>query len=188
MTTMHVRRKIESVGITKAHSSGARKDVPTELSVLLRILDEAYEKKAWHGPNLKGSFRGLDAVAAEWRPHPARHSIVENVVHCAYWKYAVRRRLTGEKRGSFALKGSNWFAISSPLAESSWKDYTALLEREHRALRETIAAFPPARLFDFPKGGKVRFITQIHGVALHDVYHAGQIQLLKRLRDASNHP
>jgi hypothetical protein len=155
-----------------------------ELSLLLRIIDESYEKKAWHGPNLKGSIRGLAAATAAWRPRQDRHSIAENVVHCAYWKYAVRRRLSGEKRGSFSLKGSNWFAISAPLGEASWKEHTALLDREHRALRATVAAFPPGRLYDFPKGGKVSFITQIFGAALHDVYHAGQIQLLKRLQGA----
>lgn len=157
----------------------------SELSLLLRILDESFEKKAWHGPNLKGAIRGLAAETAVWRPHPGRHSIVENVVHCAYWKYAVRRRLTGEKRGSFSLKKSNWFAISAPLSEASWKEYTALLHREHRALRQTVAMFPPGRLEDNPNGGKVRFITQIYGAALHDVYHAGQIQLLKRLSGTS---
>jgi hypothetical protein len=166
----------------KEQSTASAGDGSSEITLLLRILDEAYEKKAWHGPNLKGAFRGLSAHSAEWRPRPDRHSIVENVVHCAYWKYAVRRRLTGEKRGSFSLKGSNWFAIASPLDESSWREYVALLGREHRALRETIASFKARQLGDFPKGGKVRFITQIYGVALHDVYHAGQIQLLKRLR------
>ena len=169
----------------KEQSADYARDGSSAIALLLRILDEAYEKKAWHGPNLKGAFRGLSAHSAEWRPRPDRHSIVENVVHCAYWKYAVRRRLTGEKRGSFSLKGSNWFAISSPLDEASWKEHAALLGREHRALRETVAAFPPGRLNDFPTGGKVRFVTQIYGAALHDVYHAGQIQLLKRLQGMS---
>jgi hypothetical protein len=166
----------------REQSASSARPTSGEISILLRIIDEGYEKKAWHGPNLKGSIRGLAAEKAVWRPHPDRHSIVENVVHCAYWKYAVRRRLTGEKRGSFSLKGSNWFVISAPLGEVSWKEYAALLDREHCALRETIATFPPARLDDFPMGGKVRFVTQIYGVALHDVYHAGQIQLLKRLQ------
>ena len=75
------------------------------------------------------------AVQAAWRPHPNRHSIAENVVHCAYWKYAVRRRLCGEKRGSFPLKGSNWFALPEPLSEASWREFTALLESQHRLLR-----------------------------------------------------
>ena len=105
----------------------------------------------------------------------AAHSIAEHVVRCHYWKYAVRRRPAGEKRGSFALKGSNWFTIDSPLSEALWKEYTTLLDREHRVLRETIAALEPERLDDFPAGGDERFVAQIYGIALHDVYHAGPV-------------
>ena len=153
-----------------------------EIALLLLILDESYEQKAWHGPNLKGSIRGLSSLEAAWRPRPDRHSIADIVVHAAYWKYAVRRRLRGDKRGSFALKGSNWFALPAPVTDSSWKQFQRLLDAEHRALRETVASFLADQLHRFPKGGKVSFITQVYGIALHDVYHAGQIQLLKRLQ------
>ncbi len=156
-----------------------------EVALLVGILDESYDKKAWHGPNLKGSIRRLSAQEAGWRPNPSRHSIAEHVVHCAYWKYAVRRRLRGDRRGSFALKGSNWFVIPAPLSESRWREFVALLETEHRLLRAEIAAFPVERLHEFPLGGKVAFASQLYGIALHDVYHAGQIQLLKRLRGGS---
>ncbi len=152
------------------------------MALLLRIFDESYDHKAWHGPNLKGAIRRLSADQADWRPQPSRHSIAEQVVHCAYWKYAVRRRLRGDKRGSFALKGRNWFAIPAPLSEPDWKGFVALLESEHRLLRAEIAAFPIERLNEFPAGGKVPFVSLLHGIALHDVYHAGQIQLLKRLQ------
>jgi uncharacterized damage-inducible protein DinB len=181
MGTIHTGRHRNPVSITDEPPVSRAPALQSELSLLLRIIDESYEKKAWHGPNLKGSIRGLSADTAAWRPQTPRHSIVENVIHCSYWKYALRRRLTGEKRGSFSLKGSNWFAIDSPLSEAAWKEFTALLDREHRALRQTIEAFPPGRLAEFPRGGKVRFVTMIYGIALHDVYHAGQIQLLKRL-------
>jgi hypothetical protein len=153
-----------------------------EIWLLLGLLDESYERKAWHGPNLKGSIRGVSAQEAAWRPGPSRHSIADNVVHSAYWKYAVRRRLRAEKRGSFALKGSNWFVLPSPLSESTWKEFIGLLDAEHRALRAAVASFPAAQLDRFPQGGKVRFVSLLQGIAMHDVYHAGQIQLLKRLR------
>jgi len=153
-----------------------------ELALLLRILDESYEKKTWHGPNLKGSIRRLSAAEAAWRPAPGRHSIVDNVIHAAYWKYAVRRRLRGDKRGSFGLKGSNWFELPSPLTDLSWKQFAGLLDQEHRALREAVATFPANQLQQFPKEGKFRFIALVYGIALHDVYHAGQIQLLKGLQ------
>src|SRR5438067_9339298 len=109
-----------------------------ELALLLRMLDECYEKKAWHGPNLRGSIRGLSAEQAAWRPSTGRHSIAEQVLHAAYWKYTVRRRLRGDARGSFTLKGSNWFPVLATLSQAEWKGHVALLEAEHRALRQTI--------------------------------------------------
>jgi len=152
------------------------------MSVLVRILDESYDKKAWHGPNLKGSIRGLSADQAAWRPGPRRHSIAEQVLHAAYWKYAVRRRVRGDLRGSFPLKGSNWIAVLATPSEAEWKSHVALLESEHRALRQAIVEFPAERLLDPAPGGKVTHLAIIAGIAAHDVYHAGQIQLLKRLR------
>jgi hypothetical protein len=152
-----------------------------EIAVLLHQLDEGYVKKAWHGPNLRGSIRGLSSEQAAWRPAPGRHSIAEHVLHAAYWKYAVRRRLRGDARGSFPLKGSNWFPVNAGLSPAKWKSHVALLEAEHRALREVISAFPPDQLFRLAEGGKVTNLALISGIAAHDVYHAGQIQLLKRL-------
>ena len=77
-----------------------------QIALLLHLLDGGYDKKAWHGPNLRGAIRRLNALQADWRPGPGRRSIADITVHCAYWKYAARRRLVGGKRGSFALKGS----------------------------------------------------------------------------------
>ncbi len=157
------------------------KIVAPEISLLLRVIDEAYEKKAWHGPNLRGSVRGLDAQRAAWRPGANRHNIWEIVVHAAYWKYAVRRRMLGEKRGSFPLKGSNWFVRPTSLTEEAWRDDITLLEDMHRKMRAAVAAFSAKDLQKIPRGSKVSNAAIIYGIALHDVYHAGQIQLLKRL-------
>jgi uncharacterized damage-inducible protein DinB len=152
-----------------------------EIGLLLQIVDEAYERKAWHGPNLRGSIRGLDVRELSWRPAPGRHNIWEIVVHCAYWKYAVRRRLAGEKRGSFPLKGSNWFARPATMTREAWRADIALLEDMHRKMREATAGLGPKDLNKTPRGSQVRNAAIISGVAAHDVYHAGQIQLLKRL-------
>jgi hypothetical protein len=157
------------------------KVIASEISLLLRIIDEGYEKKAWHGPNLRGSIRGLDAQRVAWRPGPGRHNIWEIVVHAAYWKYAVRRRILGEKRGSFPLKGSNWFARPTALTEEAWREDFALLEDMHRKMRATVAGLSSKDLRKIPRGSKVTNSATIYGIALHDVYHAGQIQLLKRL-------
>lgn len=144
--------------------------------LVLTLLDEAYEKRTWHGPNLKQSIRGVTAKQAAWRPGPGRHNIWEVTVHAAYWKYAVRRRIEGGKRGSFALKGSNFFPRpeNGKLSEAAWQADKNLLEGEHRALRESIA-----KVLRTPRGTKL--LPQLYGVAFHDIYHAGQIRLLRRL-------
>jgi hypothetical protein len=131
---------------------------------------------------LKSTIRRVHAAEAQWRPHPGRRTIADIVVHAAYWKYAVRRRLRGDQRGSFALKGSNWFALPALLTEQLWKQYVGLLDAEHQALREAVAELPPARLHKLLPGGKYTVAATIYGAASHDVYHAGQIQLLKRLQ------
>jgi hypothetical protein len=153
-----------------------------EIDLLLVNLAQAYDRKAWHGPNLRGSIRGLSAVQAAWRPRPDRHCIAEIVTHAAYWKYIARRRLRGDKRGSFPLKGSNWFTLDFPLSEESWREYVQLLEAEHRQLTRAVAGLPPAQLHQMPAGSKVSNATLIIGIAAHDVYHAGQVQVLKRLQ------
>ena len=144
--------------------------------LMLRLFDEAYKKKTWHGPNLRQAIRGVSAKQAARRPGAGRHNIWEETVHAAYWKYAVRRRIAGGKKGSFALPGSNFFPRPEKgrASEAAWRADKELLDREHRALRAAIE-----RVLDTPRGGK--FLKQIYGVAFHDVYHAGQIRLLRRL-------
>ncbi len=153
----------------------------SEVSLLLELIDRAYDRKSWHGPNLRGCLRGVEAATAAWRPAAERRNIWEIAVHAAYWKYVVRRRLLGEKRGSFPLKGSNWFP--RPVAETAeaWAADLALLEQAHQSMRAAVAGLPPGELRVRPPGSKVSNLELIAGVAAHDVYHAGQIQLLKRL-------
>jgi hypothetical protein len=153
----------------------------TPIELLLRLIDQAYDHRSWHGPNLRGSIRGLEPETAAWRPAPDRHCIWEIVVHAAYWKYVVRRRLLGEKRGSFPLKGSNWFHRPLQLTAAAWQEDVALLEQTHRTLREAIAGLAADRVDWTRPGSTVSNFELVSGIAAHDVYHAGQIQYLKRM-------
>ena len=103
-------------------------------------------------------------------------------MHCAYWKYTVRRRILGQKRDLFPLKGSNWFVVDSPIATTHWQELVKVLDNEHRALRATLENAPWAKLTVGPGGGPGKPAARIYGVAMHDLYHAGQIQTLKALQ------
>lgn len=146
------------------------------VDVLLANLDEAFDRKGWHGPTLRGALRGLTPAEAAWRPEDGRHSVWELAMHCAYWKYAVRRRLTGEKRGSFPVKGTNFFASPNEADERGWRDVLRVLDDQHAQLRAAIESLPKAAFSEMKR------VRLIYGVAAHDLYHAGQIQLIKRLQ------
>jgi hypothetical protein len=158
--------------------------VDAQVERLLGVLDRAYDRKSWHGTNLLGSVRGMGVEAAAWRPAPERHNAWEVAVHAAYWKYAVWRRLTGAPRGSFPLAGSDWFDRPEPGAATgaAWKADLELLAAMHRQLREAVAALDPASIDRPAGGGRTTVFDLVAGAAAHDLYHAGQIQLLKRLR------
>jgi hypothetical protein len=162
-----------------------RPPAPSPLAQLLFLLDTAYDHQSWHGTNLRGAIRGVGPRQAAWRPAPGRHNVAELVVHAAYWKYVAWRRLTGARRGSFAAAGSNWLERPGPLTERAWRQDVALLAETHRTLRAAVAALAPGALMLKPPGSKVTTLALVTGVAAHDLYHAGQIQLLKRLMEAS---
>jgi uncharacterized damage-inducible protein DinB len=148
---------------------------------LLRTLDPP-RGQAWHGgPTPVGALRGVTAAQARWAPGRGRHSIWELVLHIAYWEYAVRRHL--EPDGPrFPRSPANWPAIPSRPDERAWARDRALLADEHRRLVRALARFPLSRWNRVPpQGKKWTYGELIVGILAHDVYHTGQIQLLKRL-------
>ena len=159
---------------------------PTPRSLLLDLLDQAFDRRAWHGTGLWGSVRGLTHRDALWRPGRRRHNIWEVVLHTAYWKYIVRRRLTRDPALAFPRPGSNWPALPVKPDAAAWRRDVALLKEQHRLLRAAIAHFPAARLN--AKGWRSSWsnVAHVYGIASHDLYHAGQIQLLKVLRRRSS--
>jgi uncharacterized damage-inducible protein DinB len=153
----------------------------TEKELIILQLEQAFRRKSWHGTNLLGSIRGIDIETAEWRPADGRHNIWELIVHAAYWKYSVYRRLVGDPKLRFALKGSNWFTRSADRPEASLQADVKLLKNYHGLLIAAVNTFPVAKLGSKPQGSSTSFRDLIIDVAAHDLYHTGQIQLIKRL-------
>ncbi len=151
------------------------------IALLLDVFDQAFDRRAWHGTALWGSIRGLSPREALWRPARRRHNIWEVVLHTAYWKYIVRRRLTRDLALEFPRTGSNWPALPAKPDATAWRRDVALLKEQHRLLRAVIARFPATRLG--ARGWRSTWTNaqHVYGIASHDLYHAGQIQLLKAL-------
>lgn len=149
------------------------------LGALLDQVDRAFDARSWHGPNLTSSVRGLAAPEAARRPAPGARNAWEYIVHAAYWKYRVLRVVADDPPGRFDEAGSNFF--ERPLGDRRLGDDLDRLRSWHGRLREAVAALGPDRL-DALAYDRYTVAEVVAGAAAHDVYHAGQIRLLRRLQ------
>ena len=149
------------------------------MSEIDRIADQlrrAWEGEAWHGPSVREALAGVTAGQAGARPLSDAHSIWEIVHHIGAWEDIVRRRLSGEKVD--ATPEMDWPPVRDD-GEAAWLGAQVELERIHRGLVEVVQRFDPARLDEKPAGGSTAY-TLMHGAIQHDLYHAGQIVLLRK--------
>jgi len=155
--------------------------MPTTASEVQRIDDQierAYRQGAWSGPTVLETLFGVSTRKAAARPIGDAHSIWEITVHIGVWKDVVTRRLKGEVVSSVP-PDQDWPPVTDTSA-AAWKRALADLEARHQALRKVVAGIRDEQL-DQPatKGGSSRYV-QLHGVIQHDLYHAGQIALLRK--------
>jgi hypothetical protein len=137
----------------------------------------------WHGgPTPLGALRGVTIEQAIWTPAPGRKCLWGLALHVAYWKYAVRRRLEGGRAPRFPRSPANWPDVPAVQDEKSWAADVALLRAEHERLLAAIRDVPVSRYAEaVPDGKRWTLGELILGIAQHDAYHAGQMQMLKRL-------
>lgn len=152
------------------------------LDEALRHLHPPKGVKPWHGgPTALAALRGVSAEVAFWKPYPDRHSIWDLALHVAYWNYAVERRLTDAPPGTFPRQPANWPRRSDGRLDAAWGEDRALLKACHAKLVETLRGFDASRLDERAGEGRTTYADLVTGILLHDTYHAGQIQMLKRL-------
>ena len=141
--------------------------ITTEKTELSRILNEGYGPGAWHGPDLKAALTDVGPDLAFWRPAPGRHNIAEIAIHHAFYVRSVRGQLSGTTPEPFVLEGEDWFDVSS----LSWPQIQAVVEKEQARLAEVAAEVEPS----------AERLNLVLGITGHAIYHAGQVQLLKKL-------
>lgn len=154
------------------------------ISEAARIADQlrrAFDGDAWHGPALLELLADVDAAAAAAKPLPKVHSIWELVLHVAAWDGAALRRLGGEK---LQLTGDQNFPRPPQATETAWRKAIAETKQRHDALVKTVGSLPESRLRDRVPGKRYAFDHMLSGVAQHELYHAGQIAILKKAQSA----
>jgi hypothetical protein len=152
-----------------------------DVRVLARILEEGYGPGAWHGADLKAALGDVPPKLAFWRPSPERHNIAEIALHHAYCTRSVRSQISGRPPEPFALDGEDWFDLSGSTS-LSWAEVRAAVDTEQKRLTKAVADIGTGRV-QSPLTEAERF-DLVLGLTCHAVYHAGQVQLLKRLSNS----
>lgn len=145
----------------------------------------AHHGEAWHGPAVQEIIAGVDAGTASARPIPDGNTIWEIVHHITAWNDAARRRAGGEPVR--LTDEEDWPAVSDP-SDAAWHSSVAELGRAAEALRRTIEDLSDEALESTVVGQEYSVYSLLHGVIQHDLYHAGQIALLKKLHVSSTEP
>jgi uncharacterized damage-inducible protein DinB len=151
----------------------------TEVERIVDQLQRAYEANAWHGPSVQELLAGITAEQAAERPLPGAHTIWELVHHIAVWENAGRRRLSGDLAQIDISSPEDW-PPADDRSEAAWEHSKASLHRGHQALVEAISQIPESRLEEPIMEGLSTVYVTLHGVIQHDLYHAGQIAILKK--------
>ena len=143
-----------------------------------RILDEGYGPGAWYGSDLRASIGDVSAAAAFTRPAKGRHNIAEVALHHAYWVGQIVSKLTGEKAAKFPLEGDDWFELKDE-STLTWKKVAATLDASQQRLSQAVSEIASGARTS-PLGEAERFDLVV-GITGHAAYHAGQLQLIKKL-------
>lgn len=154
-----------------------------------RIVDQfrrAFEGEAWHGPAVLPLLNGISAVEASAHPIPNAHSIWELVLHISAWERACMRRLEGDR--AYLSDDEDWQSVNET-TEDAWQKTKQELIDNHRQLLEVIGSLDQSRLdqpiIEDPSTPFSSVYVTLHGGVQHDLYHAGQIALLKKVLEKS---
>jgi len=153
------------------------------MSETARLADQirrAFDREAWHGDSVSEILQGVDAATAAAHPIQNAHSIWELVLHIAAWDGAVLKRTGGT---AVQLSDEQNFPPVKDTSEAAWRGAIDHTGRTHSELVQAVAAFPDARLADQVPGKRetyYNFFYMFSGIVQHELYHAGQIALLKK--------
>jgi uncharacterized damage-inducible protein DinB len=150
----------------------------TETHRINSQLKRAYEGQAWSGPSLRELLDGVTAEQAAAHPIPNAHSIWELVNHISAWEQIARRRLEGEAQ--LEIPDEVNFPPVIDASEAAWQSALQSLEASNRSLRESVKRIDDAKLQENAPEADYSIYAMLHGVIQHDLYHAGQIALLKK--------
>ncbi|HAS45784.1 MAG TPA: DinB family protein [Microscillaceae bacterium] len=140
----------------------------------------AYNGSPWHGKSLLQLVKGIDYQQANHRPIPQAHSIWELIQHILSWREFVIKKLEGDAEFDIEINSTHdWTPTQTPI-EAKWQNILSALVENQQVILEILESWQDAQLDDLVPGKEYNFYTLLHGIIEHDIYHAGQIALVRK--------
>jgi|SRR5581483_1027472 len=153
----------------------------SQSELLADQIRRAFEGEAWHGDSLLAILADVNAQTAAARPIKNAHSIWELVLHIACWDSALLTRMGGK---AYMPTDEENFPSVKDTSEGAWRGAVEQMKKTHAALVRQVAAFPDERLGEPVPGKETQpyytFYYMFSGIVQHELYHAGQIVMLKK--------
>jgi uncharacterized damage-inducible protein DinB len=149
----------------------------SEISRIADQLHRGFYGEAWHGPAVLELLQGVTAAQAVARPVGSAHSIWEIVQHVSAWKRAIPIRLRG---GEIELTGDQDWPPVTDASPDAWDRTLHELKVAHAELEAAVRLLPVSRLGERVPSRDHDVYFLLHGMVQHDLYHAGQIAVLKK--------
>jgi uncharacterized damage-inducible protein DinB len=149
----------------------------SEIRRILNQMDRAFSGEAWHGPDLTQLLNGISSEDASKHPVPGAHSIWEIVNHIAAWNAIVQQKSKGEPVE--VTTELDWPPVWE-VSEVSWKRSLATLADNRTRLRNYVKTVRDDQLDEKVQRENYSQYVLLHGLVQHDLYHAGQIAVLKK--------
>ena len=151
-----------------------------EIKRILKNITAVYDGKAWHGDNIISMLSGVTAAMASQRPERLNHSIAEIVCHMTAWRIFVVEKIKGNASYEVWDTELNWKKIEA-LTEESWQTIKKTLKESQQYLLQQVETMPDSLLSTAVDGRKYNVRLMLQGIVQHDIHHAGQISIIKKL-------
>jgi uncharacterized damage-inducible protein DinB len=139
------------------------------------LVKRVYNGKPWHGPSITDVLNDIDQTKAA-KKIGGSHSIIQLVLHMVAWRTFVTRRLLGDS--AFELTEADNFPETT-----DWATAVQKLAKSQHELLKAIDTANDSLLHEKVNNRKYDFYVLLHGIIHHDIYHLGQIQLIKKYID-----
>lgn len=151
------------------------------LKALIHQFKFVFDRSPWYGESVMTKLAGITAEEAFYKPKPEVHSIYEVVQHMLAWRIYALHILEGDLEYDIEVNSHKDWSVLPQASQEAWADLVASLKSNQTHLLRKLAEADDELLTETVPRREFTYDHMLQGIIHHDIYHLGQIALLKKL-------